>query len=67
MIKLGIEPSHVEATLNHYSGHRAGIAGVYNQSSYGPQIKRALALWAEHVTSLVEGRAAKVVQMRATQ
>ena len=34
LIDLGIAPHVVEACLNHYSGHRAGVAGVYNKSDY---------------------------------
>jgi integrase len=55
MIDLGIEPHHVEAVLNHHGGHRAGVAAVYNRSSYEPQIKAALAKWAAHVAILVKG------------
>jgi hypothetical protein len=35
----------VEAVLNHHSGHRAGIAGVYNRSGYEREVRAALALW----------------------
>jgi integrase len=56
MIDLGIEPHHVEATLNHFSGHRRGVAGIYNRSPYERQIKEALVRWSEHVAELVEGR-----------
>jgi integrase len=65
MIDLGIEPHHVEAVLNHHGGHRAGVAGIYNRSNYAPQMKAALARWAEHVLALVEGRESNVVAMRA--
>jgi hypothetical protein len=34
MADIGIEPHVIEAALNHYSGHRAGVAGIYNRSSY---------------------------------
>jgi integrase len=67
MIDLGIEPHHVEAVLNHYSGHRSGVAGVYNQSTYAPQIKRALAIWADHVGTLVAGGERKILPMRPAQ
>jgi integrase len=53
MINLGVEPHHVEAVLNHHSGHRAGIGGVYNRSPYTAQIASALAMWAAHVAALV--------------
>jgi len=65
MINLGVEPHHVEAVLNHHGGHRAGVAGTYNRSSYEPQIKTALARWSEHVLALVEGREDKVIALRA--
>ena len=65
MAEIGIEPHHIEACLNHYSGHRAGIAGVYNRAPYERQIKTALARWDEHLMSLVEGRNSKVVQLSA--
>jgi integrase len=61
MADLGIEPHHVEAVLNHYSGHRAGSAGIYNRSRYTAQIQAALTLWDSHIRALVEGRARKVV------
>jgi integrase len=53
MIGLGIEPHHVEAVLNHVSGHRAGVAGIYNRSAYSAEKREALNLWAEHVLAIV--------------
>jgi integrase len=63
MIGIGIEPHHVEAVLNHFSGHRRGVAGVYNRSPYERQMKMALARWAEHVAALAEGRESNVVAL----
>src|SRR5262249_25564095 len=34
MAELGVEPHVIEAVLNHVSGHKAGIAGVYNKARY---------------------------------
>jgi integrase len=65
MADIGIEPHVIEAVLNHYSGHRRGVAGIYNRSSYDRAVKAALARWAEHVLALVEGRKAKVVSLHA--
>jgi integrase len=65
MGELGIAPHIVEAVLNHVSGHKAGIAGVYNRATYEKEKRIALATWAEHVLAAVEGRAATVVPMRA--
>jgi len=61
MADIGIEPHVIEATLNHFSGHRRGVAGVYNRSSYERAVKAALARWADHVLALVGGRESKVV------
>jgi integrase len=61
MATLGVEPHHVEAVLNHFSGHRSGVAGIYNRASYLNQIRAALALWADHVRSITEGTERRVV------
>jgi hypothetical protein len=55
MADLGVLPHIVEAVLNHISGHKAGVAGVYNRSSYAAEKHAALDLWASHVVALVEG------------
>jgi integrase len=55
MADIGIEPHHVEATLNHFSGHRRGVAGVYNRSPYESAVRAALVRWSEHMLVLVEG------------
>lgn len=64
MADLGIAPHVIEAVLNHYSGHRSGVAGIYNRSSYDREKVAALALWADHVRTLVEGGERKIVPMR---
>jgi integrase len=56
MADIGIEPHVIEAALNHHSGHRRGVAGIYNRSSYERAVKAALVRWSEHVLALVEGR-----------
>jgi integrase len=65
MADLGVEPHYIEAALNHYSGHRRGVAGVYNRSSYDRGVKAALVRWSEHVLALVEGRESNVVTLHA--
>jgi len=65
MADLGVLPHVIEAALNHVSGHKAGIAGVYNRSTYEREVKTALALWADYVRSLVSGGDRKVVPLRA--
>jgi integrase len=65
MAEIGIQPHIVEAVLNHVSGHKAGIAGVYNRATYEKEKKVALATWADHLLAAVEGRADKIVPLRA--
>jgi integrase len=64
MADIDIEPHHIEAVLNHHSGHRAGVAGVYNRSSYDRATASALVRWADHVESLVSvKRPATIVRL----
>ena len=58
---LGVQPHIIEQILNHQSGHKAGIAAIYNRSSYDREVKTALALWADHIRSVVEGGERKLV------
>ncbi len=67
MADLGVQPYVIEAALNHVSGHKAGVAGVYNKSKYEREVKAALALWADHVGALVEGRERKVVALESAR
>ena len=39
---IGIQPHIIEAVLNHVSGHRAGVAGIYNRATYEPEKRAAL-------------------------
>jgi integrase len=50
--QLGIQPHIIEAILNHVSGHKAGVAGVYNRASYDREKRAALDLWAREVERL---------------
>jgi integrase len=61
MADLGIEPHHIEAVLNHFGGHRAGVAGVYNRSGYERAVASAMQRWADHVEHLVSGKKADTV------
>jgi integrase len=61
MCDLGVMPHVVEQILNHHSGHRGGIVGVYNRSAYEGPVKAALGMWADHIRTLVEGGERKVL------
>ena len=58
-----VPPHVVEEVLNHASGHKAGVAGIYNRASYSVEKKMALAMWAEKLMSIVEQRDAKVLTL----
>jgi integrase len=64
MADIGIQPHIIEAVLNHVSGHKGGVAGIYNRSSYDREKRDALNVWAEYVSALVEGRAPSVVAIK---
>lgn len=65
--ELGFAQPHVvEAIVNHVSGHRAGVAGVYNKALYQLERRRALDLWGQHMSALVEGRPSSVVTIKVT-
>jgi integrase len=59
MADLQIAPHIIEAALNHISGAKAGVAGVYNRAAYAPEKKAALERWGAHVEGLVTGKTAK--------
>ena len=63
MADLGIMPHIIEQILNHQSGHKGGIAGIYNRSSYEREARSALATWHDHVRGMVEGGRRKIITM----
>jgi integrase len=65
MGKLGVKPHIAELVLNHV-GHKIGVGGTYDKYDYGPEIAAALALWADHIRSLVDGTERKVLPLRPT-
>jgi integrase len=65
MAENGVQPHVVEAVLNHVSGHKAGVAGVYNRATYTAEKAAALLMWADHLGSAVFGSARKYTVLRA--
>ena len=47
--RLGVRLEVTEAVLNHVSGSRAGIVGIYQRHEWAAEKRTALAAWAEHV------------------
>jgi integrase len=65
LAESGTAPHIIEAVLNHVSGHKAGVAGIYNRASYEDQKRIALEKWANHVEEAVSGkRPSTVVKLR---
>jgi hypothetical protein len=54
---LGVRLEVTEAVLNHISGSRAGIAGVYQRHDWAAEKRAALDGRATHVLAIVGGRA----------
>ena len=62
--RLGVLPHVVEAILNHVSGSKGGVAGVYNKALYLRERAEALNLWAEHLAAIVDGNENNISPMR---
>ena len=54
--RLGVRLEVTEVVLNHISGSRAGIAGVYQRHDWAAEKRAALDAWAAHVLAAAEGR-----------
>lgn len=53
--RLGVRFEVTEAVLNHVSGSRSGVAGVYQRHDWAAEKRAALAAWAAHVEALLKG------------
>jgi integrase len=51
---MGVALDHTEAVLNHRSGTRGGIAGVYQLYEYRTEKRAALELWGAHVAGVIK-------------
>jgi integrase len=65
--RLGVRLEVTEQVLNHVSGSRAGIVGVYQRHDFASEKRAALDAWGNHVLAVVEGSATmdNVVTLRA--
>jgi hypothetical protein len=61
MAENGVLPHVIEAILNHWTGHRSGVAGVYNRAQYASMITAGLKLWDDHLRSLLDGGERKIL------
>jgi hypothetical protein len=58
MVEIGVAPHVVEEIVNHVSGHKAGVAGVYNHAKHAQEKRTALQRWADHIERIVAGQGA---------
>jgi len=52
MAELGVLPHVIEQALNHVSGAKAGVAGVYNRSKMSDAVREGLQRWADHLAQI---------------
>jgi integrase len=57
--RLGVRLEVTEAILNHVSGSRGGIAGIYQRHDWATEKRAALDAWAAHVLAVVSGKKVK--------
>jgi hypothetical protein len=53
--RLGVRFEVTEAVLNHVSGSKSGVAGIYQRHDWADEKAKALQAWAEHVCQVVTG------------
>jgi integrase len=61
MARLGVAPHVAERVVNHMKG---GVEAIYDRHRYEGEIKTALAIWADHVLAVVEGRDNKIAALK---
>lgn len=53
--RLGVRFEVTEAVLNHVSGSRGGVAGIYQRHDWADEKRAAVQAWADHVERLLTG------------
>ena len=53
--RLGVRFEVTEAVLNHISGSKGGVAGIYQRYDWRDEKRAALEAWAQHMLSLCQG------------
>src|SRR5215831_14660321 len=53
---LGVRLEVTEAVLNHLSGSRAGVVGIYQRHDWAEEKRAALDAWSAHLLATAEGR-----------
>jgi integrase len=61
--RLGIPPHIAEMCINHRKG---GVEAIYDRYRYDREMKNALAIWSDHIASIINKTARKVVAFPQT-
>jgi integrase len=64
--RLGIRWEVTEAVLNHLSGSRAGVAGIYQKHDWQAESREALGAWSEHLSGLLRPTVAREPSTQAS-
>jgi integrase len=65
MAENGVLPHVIEAVLNHVSGHKSGVAGIYNRSTYEKEKREALDTLASYIkTAIAKSEGANVRRLK---
>ena len=62
--RLGVRLEVTEAVLNHVSGSRAGITGIYQRYEWAAEKRDALARWGAHIEALATGAGSNIIPLR---
>ena len=54
--RLGVRLEVTEAVLNHLSGSRAGVVGIYQRHDWAEEKRSALDAWSAHLLAAAEVR-----------
>jgi integrase len=61
---LGVAVHVIEQVLNHQSGTKSGVSGLYNRSSYEPEKRIALDRWSDCLMAAIENRQSNVTSLK---
>jgi len=53
MSENGVAPHIVEAVVNHISGSKGGVAGVYNRAVYATERQAAMETWGKYIDEVI--------------
>jgi hypothetical protein len=54
--RLGVRLEVTEAVLNHLSGSRAGVVGIYQRHDWAEEKRSALDAWSAHLLAAADGK-----------